>query len=344
MTRHLKEADQLRKIVEGFPNITVTVLGDLVADEFVFGEISRVSREAPVLILKHRERTIVPGGGANAANNLADLGVNVLPVGIVGDDEPGRLLLKHFRHKRIPVSGVLKDKSYTTVTKTRILAGMAHTSRQQVVRVDREPQEAPNSHLTRELYLAARNYAHASDALLVSDYGYGSATPAIVSTLRQKGKLGSVPIILDSRYRMLQYEGITAATPNEPEVEEALGFRIGHDWNKLLQAGEQLMSRMKMQSLVITRGRDGMAAFDQKNNAIDIPIFGSDQVADVTGAGDTVIAAFTAALAAGATTEEAAQLANYAGGIVVMKRGTATASREELLAAIDKVPPATRPH
>jgi rfaE bifunctional protein kinase chain/domain len=344
MTRHLKEADRLRKIVEGFPNLTVTVLGDLVADEFVFGEISRVSREAPVLILKHRERTIVPGGGANAANNLADLGVNVLPVGIVGDDEPGRLLVKYFRHKRIPVSGVLKDKSYTTVTKTRILAGMAHTSRQQVVRVDREPQEAPNSHLTRELYLAARNYAHASDALLVSDYGYGSASPAIVSTLRQKGKLGSVPIILDSRYRMLQYEGVTAATPNEPEVEEALGFRIGHDWNKLLQAGEQLMSRMKMQSLVITRGRDGMAAFDQKNKAIDIPIFGSDQVADVTGAGDTVIAAFTAALAAGATTEEAAQLANYAGGIVVMKRGTATASREELLAAIDKVPPATRPH
>ena len=330
--------------MEGFPKITVTVLGDLVADEFVFGEISRVSREAPVLILKHRERTVVPGGGANAANNLADLGVNVLPVGIVGDDEPGRLLLKHFRHKRIPVSGVLKDKSYTTVTKTRILAGMAHTSRQQVVRVDREPQEAPNSHLTRELYLAARNYAHASDALLVSDYGYGSATPAIVSTLRQKGKLGSVPIILDSRYRMLQYEGITAATPNEPEVEEALGFRIGHDWNKLLQAGEQLMSRMRLQSLVVTRGRDGMVAFDRKYKAVDIPIFGSDQVADVTGAGDTVIAVFTAALAAGATTEEAAQLANYAGGIVVMKRGTATASREELLAAIEKAPPATRPH
>ena len=140
MTKHLKEAERLRKIVEAFPNITVTVLGDLVADEFVFGEISRVSREAPVLILKHRERTIVPGGGANATNNLADLGVNVLPVGMVGDDEAGRLLLKHFRHKRIPVSGMLKDKSYTTVTKTRILAGMTHTSRQQVVRVDREPE------------------------------------------------------------------------------------------------------------------------------------------------------------------------------------------------------------
>src|ERR1700730_12244059 len=156
MTKHPKEAERLRKIVETFPNITVTLLGDLVADEFVFGEISRVSREAPVLILKHRERTVLPGGGANAVNNLADLGVNVLPVGIVGDDEPGRLLLKYFRHKRIPLSGILKDKSYTTVTKTRILAGMTHTWRQQVVRVDRAPESEPSSHLTRELILAAR--------------------------------------------------------------------------------------------------------------------------------------------------------------------------------------------
>src|SRR5712691_8846790 len=127
MSKHLKETERLKKIIESFPKITVTVVGDMVADEFVFGEISRVSREAPVLILKHRERSVAPGGGANAINNLADLGINVLPVGVVGDDEPGCLLLKAFRHKRIPVSGVLKDKSYTTVTKTRILTGMTHT-------------------------------------------------------------------------------------------------------------------------------------------------------------------------------------------------------------------------
>src|SRR6516165_12818891 len=131
--KHPKEGERLRKIVEGFPKLTITVLADLVADEFVFGEISRVSREAPVLILKHRERTVVPGGGANAINNLADLGVNVLPVGLVGDDEPGRLLIKAFRQKRIALSGILKEKRYSTVTKTRILAGMTHTSRQQVV-------------------------------------------------------------------------------------------------------------------------------------------------------------------------------------------------------------------
>ena len=320
------------------------MIGDLVADEFVFGEISRVSREAPVLILKHRDRKIVPGGGANAVNNLADLGVNVLPVGVVGDDEAGRLLIKEFRHKRIPVSGVLKDKAYTTVTKTRILAGMQHTWRQQVVRVDREPEVEPNRHLRRELVLAARQYVRASDALLVSDYGYGAATPVIVNAVRDRAKLDRVPLVLDSRHRMLQFSGVTAATPNQPEVEEALGTKIGQDWVRLTAAGEKVMSSMKLQSRSITRGREGMVAFNARHKPIDIPIFGSDEVADVTGAGDTVIATFTAALAAGASTEDAAYLANYAGGIVVMKRGTATLTPGELLDAISEGPVATRSH
>ena len=342
MSRAPQPSDHLRKIVEAFPRLTVTVLGDMVADEFVFGDISRVSREAPVLILRHRERTVVPGGGANAANNLADLGVNVLPVGIVGNDDPGRLLLRAFRHKRIPVTGILKDKNHATITKTRILAGMPHTWRQQVVRIDREPDEAPGQHLSRELAFATQEYLKVSDGLLVSDYGYGAATPAILNAVRRKSN--SIPIVLDSRHRILEFSGITAATPNEPEVEEALNVRIGQDWTNLCSAGEELLARMKMKSLVITRGRDGMVAFSGKHKPVDIPIFGTDQVADVTGAGDTVIATFTAALAAGASTEDAAHLANYAAGIVVMKRGTATVSQQELLEAIEKSPPATRSH
>lgn len=344
MTKHPKENDRLRKIVEAFPKMTVTVLGDLVADEFVFGEISRVSREAPVLILKHRDRKVLPGGGANAIYNLADLGVNVLPVGVVGDDEPGKLLLRAFRHKRIPVSGVLKDKSYSTVTKTRILAGFAHTAGQQVVRLDREPSDVPNQHLRRELILAARQYVRASDALLVSDYGYGAASPSLLNAIRDKRGVEKVPVTLDSRYRMLEFTGITAATPNESEVEEILGTRIGNDWVRLVAAGDQILSQMNLESLVITRGKDGMVAFPRRHKPIDLPIYGSDEVTDVTGAGDTVIATLTAALAAGATTEEAAQLANYAGGIVVMKRGTATVSQQELLEALEKAPPVTRPH
>jgi D-glycero-beta-D-manno-heptose-7-phosphate kinase len=340
MSKAPRETERLSKIVQSFPRVTITVLGDMVADEFVFGEISRVSREAPVLILRHRERTVVPGGGANAVNNLADLGVNVLPVGIVGNDETGRLLLRSFRHKRIPATGILRDKHYATVTKTRILAGMPHTWRQQVVRLDREPDTELAPHARRELALAARQYLRASDALLVSDYGYGAASPEILYAARDKG---NVPVVLDSRHRMLEYSGITAATPNEPEVEEALRAPI-RDWDTLCSAGSQIMSRMNLQSLIITRGRDGMVAFSGKHKPVDIPIFGGDQVTDVTGAGDTVIATFTAALAAGATAEEAAHLANYAGGIVVMKRGTATVSQQELLNAIQKTPPQTRSH
>ena len=335
MTRVPKESERLRKIVSAFPRVTVTVLGDMVADEFVFGEISRVSREAPVLILRHRERTVVPGGGANAVNNLADLGVNVLPVGIVGNDDAGRLLLRAFRHKRIPVTGILKDKKYPTVTKTRILAGMPHTWRQQVVRVDREPESMPDGHMARDIAFAAREYLRASDALLVSDYGYGAATPQILNA----SNAGSVPVVLDSRHRMLEFSGVTAATPNEAEVEEALGVQIGQNWDTLCTAGDAIISRMKLKELIITRGRDGMVAFSGKHKPLNIPVFGSDQVTDVTGAGDTVIATFTAALAAGATAEEAAHLANYAGGIVVMKRGTATVSQQELLDAIAQAPP-----
>jgi rfaE bifunctional protein kinase chain/domain len=344
MTKHIKENDRLRKIVESFPKLTITVLADLVADEFVFGEISRVSREAPVLILKHRDRKVVPGGGANAIYNLADLGVNVLPVGVVGDDEPGRLLLRSFRHKRIPVSGVFKEKNYATVTKTRILAGFAHTAGQQVVRLDREPVEGPNAHLRREIVLATREYARASDALLVSDYGYGAATPTLLNVIRERRGMEKVPVTLDSRHRMLEFKGITAATPNESEVEAMLGIRIGNNWERLVAAGDQIAGEMDLESLLITRGKDGMVVFPRRHKPLDIPIFGSDEVADVTGAGDTVIATFTASLAAGATAEEAANLANYAGGIVVMKRGTATVSQQELLDALDKTLPGTREH
>jgi rfaE bifunctional protein kinase chain/domain len=337
MNRHPKNSERWKKIVQSFSEVSITVLADLVADEFVFGEIARVSREAPVLILKHRESTVLPGGGANAVMNLASLGVNVLPVGVVGDDEVGSLLLERMREKKVSTSGIQRLKGHITTTKSRILAGMSHTSRQQVVRVDREAEPLDDMHpALLNLVNTAREYATASDALLISDYGYGAATPRLLAFVKSNGCLENKPITVDSRYRILQYEGATAATPNEPEVEEALGIRIGHDDEKLFSAAKRMMTEMALESLVITRGRDGMVAFEKDAAPLTIPIYGSDQVVDVTGAGDTVIATFTAALAAGADTASAARLANFAGGIVVMKRGTATVSRKELLAAIDQ--------
>jgi rfaE bifunctional protein kinase chain/domain len=332
----LTEPQKLRRIVESFSNLSVLVMADLIADEFVYGEIARVSREAPVLILKHRDRILVPGGGANAVMNLAALGVTALPVGLLGDDEPGRALLQIFRKNKISISGISKLKGHVTTTKTRVLAYSAHTSRQQVVRIDRECEMLRDAHPALvELVASAREYAPAADAVLLSDYGYGAVSPRLFNLVRAKGALGDTPVTLDSRYRMLDYDGVTAATPNESEVEDALHFKIGDNREKLFEAGAALVRQMKLDALVITRGGDGMVAFEKRKTPLEIPIHGSNQVVDVTGAGDTVIATFTAALAAGAGAASAARLANYAGGIVVMKRGTATVSRAELLAALE---------
>jgi rfaE bifunctional protein kinase chain/domain len=329
------ESERLRRIVEHFSSISVLVMADLIADEFLIGEIARVSREAPVLILKHRERTVVPGGGANAVMNLAALGVTALPVGLLGDDEAGRALLQLFRKQKISVSGITKLKGQVTTTKTRILAYSSHSSRQQVVRMDREGEPLADTHpALLELVRSAREYAPAADAVLLSDYGYGAVTPRLFNLVRAKGLLGETPVTLDSRFRMLDYEGVTAATPNEPEVEEALHVRIGYDREKLYAAGAALLRQLKLESLLVTRGGLGMAAFERRKQPLEIPIHGTDQVVDVTGAGDTVIATFTAALAAGADTAHAAKLANIAAGLVVMKRGTATVSQKELLEAI----------
>jgi rfaE bifunctional protein kinase chain/domain len=321
---------RLLDIVASFPRQTVGVVGDFVLDEFVSGEISRVSREAPVLILRHRRTESYPGGAANAAFNLADLGASVLPVGVVGDDDAGRQLLDHFRRKRINVSGILRGRDWVTPTKTRYLAGWTHTTEQQVLRVDREPQVKLSATTESAIGSKARPIVQRASAVLVSDYGFGAASPALIK------KLNAKLLTLDSRYRLLEFRdaGITAATPNEPEVEAAYHARVGTDIRKLEDLGQRALRDLNLQALVVTRGKDGMALFERSRVPRNIPIYGSDAPVDVTGAGDTVIAVFTLALASGATYLEAAHLANYAGGIVVMKRRTATVSSAELTAAL----------
>jgi D-glycero-beta-D-manno-heptose-7-phosphate kinase len=329
----LAERDRLLALLEAFPRQTVLVVSDFVADEFVAGEITRVSREAPVLILRHRETRLVPGGGANAANNLADLGARVLPVAVVGDDEPGRELVRYFREKRADVRGIERVPGWTTPTKTRFLAGWTHTARQQVLRVDREPPALPRTAKAR-LERRALELAARADAVLLSDYGFGVVTPALARRVVRASHWH--PVTLDSRYSLLSFAGvgITAATPNEPELEAQYHTSIGSDTARLERLGERARKKMGLQALVVTRGKDGMVVFEPRQRPRSIPIYGSDEVADVTGAGDTVVAVFTLALAAGAGFYDAALLANYAGGIVVMKQGTATVSRAELEAAI----------
>lgn len=324
----------LAEYVEQFPSKTVVLLGDFVADEFQFGEISRVSREAPVLILRHRETHIVPGGGANAANNLSALGARVVPITVVGDDAAAEALIAHFRNNGVSISGILRLRGRSTPTKSRFLAGWAHTVSQQVLRVDREPVGPLPAVTYQKLRKLLRTKLRTADALAVSDYGFGAATPELVrwATARRK----AMPVTLDARYHMALYAkaGVTSATPNEAELEALHHTAIGRDVQELERCGRATLSRMRLQALVVTRGRDGMTLFESRGKVHHIPIHGSSQAVDVTGAGDTVLAAYTLALASGATFLEAAHLANIAGGLVVMKRGTATASREELLEAI----------
>ena len=316
--------NRLTTLLREFKGRRVAVLGDFVADVFIYGEISRISREAPVLILNQRDTQLVPGGGANAVHNLHALGAKPLPIGIVGDDAEGRQLVQFFRKLGIDTSGVRVEKSWKTPTKTRILAGAVHSQRQQIVRLD---SGGPLKHAVK-----LRPKLPPCDALIVSDYGYGTITPELVSRIRRSG----VPATIDSRFSMDQFTGMTAATPNEPEVEAVLGISIGNNMEKLEWAGRTLLRRLKHQALVITRGKDGMALFERGKKTEHIPVYGSDEIADVTGAGDTLIATFTLALAAGATFSEAAHLANYAGGIVVMKYGTRPVLYSELLHAVQE--------
>jgi rfaE bifunctional protein kinase chain/domain len=325
----------LAGFVEEFAGKRVVLFGDFVADEFQYGDIARVSREAPVLILRHRETKVVPGGGANAANNLAALGARVLPVTAVGDDSAGDALVSYFGAKGIDRSGMVRVKGWTTPTKTRFLAGFAHTVSQQVLRMDREPEGALAEATRKKLRKLLAAKLRRADALAVSDYGFGVVWPeAVRESLR--GARKAMPVTLDSRFQLHSYAqaGVTAATPNEPELEALHHATIGKNVEELKRCGAATLKTMKLNALLVTRGRDGMALFEGGARVTQIPVHGSDQAVDVTGAGDTVLAAYTLALACGAGALEAAHIANIAGGLVVMKRGTATVSREELLNAI----------
>lgn len=329
-----QDRQALLGIIKRIPGQRVVVLGDLVADEFIHGEISRISREAPVLILKQREKLVVPGGGANAANNLAALGAKAIPVGAVGDDEAGEALLKYFRDRGVSTSRILRVRGGTTPAKCRILGGHSHWQSQQVVRVDREPTGRLPASLRRKLTTRAASALRNSTALLISDYGYGSTEAHQVTSLLRRMGRRKIPVTVDSRFDAGSYSYVTAATPNEPEVEALFGQRIGNQAGLLFELGRRMLHRQHLQALLVTRGRDGMVLFEPRRMPCSIPVFGSRESVDVTGAGDTVIAAFTLALSAGACNFHSAQFANCAGGLVVMKRGTATVTAAEIREAV----------
>ena len=343
----IESAARLLQVIDRFADRRVLVMGDFIADEFIYGRVARISREAPVLILEYDGTDVVPGGAGNAANNVAALGARTRAVGLVGDDAMGQRMMEVL-HANVERQGMLTRRGLQTPTKTRILAGGVHSAKQQVVRIDRVTRDkadpAAQALFRRQVLRAAER----CDAVLVSDYGAGLVTPALVAEVKRTVDLQQqaaatrkptavrrkVPILIDSRYDLARYKGLTACTPNEAEVEALLGIQLNEHPEQLEQAGRALLERTRNEIVLVTRGSHGMALFEKGKPTRHLAIYGSDEIADVTGAGDTVIATMTLALAAGATALEATQLANYAGGIVVMKRGTATVSADELRQAV----------
>ncbi len=323
MSAHL--AEYVRK----FPSVRVAVLGDFIADEFVYGATSRISREAPVLVLNFIGREVVPGGGGNAAMNAAALGGSVRVLSAVGADEAGGELRRAMEARGIDVTCLWEDAARFTPTKTRVMAGGRNTTRQQVIRVDRETNLALDAPLeTRLLEEVARMAQDDLDALIVSDYGLGVVTPGLREALR--GLRPDLVVTVDSRYAGDSFRGVTAITPNEEEIEALLGY--WPDAERLDAAGRAMLEKTDARAILITRGDKGMSLFEKDGARADVPVYGAKQVLDVTGAGDTVIAAFTLALAAGASMREAAEIANRAAGLVVMKAGTTVVEPDELLA------------
>lgn len=329
--------DRLLSLIQAFSGRRLVVAGDYVLDRFIYGYPKRISREAPVLVLRYWKEESLPGSAGNTAANVRALGGVPLPVGVIGE-ETGQTLRELLRSRGIDTSGLLSVREYHTPTKTRILGGGSSSIKQQIVRIDREQTLETDGKIRTALLRQLRKAADKASGAVLSDYGYGSVFPAAVSPLREELPRGA-PILVDSRHRLTDYVGVDAATPNEEELEEQMAERSGDSLEKLETAGATLRARMGCRTLLVTRGSRGMALFSDNEPPVLMPVHGTDQVADVTGAGDTVIATFALSLAVGASPLEAALLANFAGGVVVMKMGTATASADELREAVhsDKV-------
>jgi len=317
-------------IIKRFGEQRIVILGDALADKFVHGEISRVSREAPVFILRHQHTETLPGGAANCAMNLVALGAHVSLISVTGDDESGSELRAKLEAAGVNIDGVIVSDRVQTTTKVRIFAGQSHSSKQQVIRVDYESAPLADAEIRSAILKRLEQAFNGASGLIISDYNYGVVDARSAELIRRNV---NVPVLVDSRFRLSEFKGFTAATPNEDEVENLVGASIAST-EDFERAARELKARLGHHALLVTRGSQGMCLLEGDGNPLHIPAVGAQQAVDVTGAGDTVIATFALALASGASFTEATHLANYAGGLVVMKRGTATVSAGELEHAV----------
>ncbi len=318
-------------IIKEFSKARICVIGDMTADVFIYGKPYRLSREAPVIVVRYDSEELVPGGAANTVNNLLDLGARVYPVGLLGRDYFGEKLFSRIADKCPNMDGMLLEPGYHTIMKTRILAGDDNTTKQQVIRIDRDFETPLTGENEQQLLAYLKRILPEIDAVVVSDYGYGIFTNKVLAFIRQFAR--DKIVVVDSRYHMPYFKGATIITPNQSEAEHITGMSI-QDEAGLHLAGRKLLQLIKCRAALITQGNKGMTLFERDTTPLHIPVVGSDKISDVTGAGDTVVSLVTLALVAGAKFPDAARLANYAASVVVMKPGTATLTVVELKAAI----------
>ncbi len=311
-----------------FHEKTVVVVGDLVADQFLRGTISRVSREAPVFILRHDETETLAGGAANAATNIASLGARAILIGTVGNDTSGRELLRRLDESGVDCSRVVTAEDRATTTKVRVLAGQHYAARQQVIRIDYENPAALESEVSEAIRRSVGEACETADAIIVSDYHYGAADRETGRVAIAAANRRGIPVIVDSRFNLTDFPGATTATPNQDEVEQILGADF------TAEDCADLRERLGFKALLVTRGNLGMLLTEKGSSPRTFEAIGSKVPVDVTGAGDTVIAVYALGLACGLSFADSATLANHAGGIVVMKKGTASVTPAELLGSL----------
>ena len=321
-----KILDNLNKLKE--PKILV--IGDFAIDEMVFGQTERISREAPVLILEHTETKIILGTASNAANNISSLNLwKVGAIGVLGDDYYGKVLINALNEAKINTDFMVVDKERKTTTKTRISGSCSQSVTQQIVRIDRQTKTPVTGDVEKKIIENIKKAMPMYDGVILSDYHLGCLTQNVITAAIEEAKKLNKIIVADIQKEMEKYKGVTAITPNQPDTEKFVSKFIKDD-KTLNEAGLELMNKLDLKTLLITRGENGMAVFEKGKEPVKIPAFNKKEVFDVTGAGDTVVAAFTLALCAGFSAKEAAIIGNTAASIVIRHFGCHTTNIDEI--------------
>ncbi len=323
----------MKEVLRAWKGRRVLVVGDLILDEYLYGTTDRVSREAPVVVIRYDGSSWSAGGAANAAANIVSLGGLASVGGVTGRDEEAGKLVEILGKTGVDTGGVVAAAGLVTTSKTRVLAGDLHSQRQQVVRIDRESRGGLKPAIERRLVARMEKKLRRCDAVILSDYGQGVFGGGVAKSLMDMASAAGIPVVTDSRFNLAHFRGTTTATPNEVEAAEAAGIDPAGD-DALERTGRRLLRMLAADSILVTRGRLGMALFRKRRRTLTAGVVGSSEATDVTGAGDTVVAAVALSLAAGAGMKEAMLAANVAASIVVMKRGTAVASPREILGTL----------